>query len=290
MGKRFRARLAPYLFVTPNVLLFATFIAVPALYGFWMSFFRLSAYQPKQYAGFANFSALLADDLFLRAVRNTLTFVVGDVTLVVVLSVLIGFLLNRPVRGRGFFRSAFFYPVLLSPVVVAIIWQWILNTNFGALNSVLRWAGFNPVPWLLTPKWAMMWVIIVHVWATVGFFALIVLGGLQSIPPVLYEAANIDGATPIQRARYITIPLLYPTILTVVILSVIRAFEIFDYVYVMTGGGPGFSTMMMVQYIYRTGLELDQLGLAAAAALVLFVIILSLTVVQFVLGRLAQAI
>lgn len=292
MGSRrkLHSSLAPYLFVAPNVLLFTTFVAVPALYGFWLSLFATSPYRPTRFVGLGNFEALAHDDLFWRAVGNTVTFVVGDVVLVVTLAVAIGMLLNRSVRGRGFFRSAFFYPVLLSPVVVAIVWQWVLNNRFGVLNNALRWLGIRPVPWLLSPSWAMTWVILVHTWATVGFFALIVLAGLQSIPPVLYEAASVDGATPLRRARHITLPLLAPSLLTVLILSLIRAFQVFDYVYVMTGGGPGFATLMMVQYIYRAGFELDQFGLAAAGALVLFLIILVLTALQFVMGRLVEAV
>lgn len=284
-----QSRIAPYLFVAPNVLGFVAFIVVPAVYGFWLSLFRTSLFQPPKFAGLGNFTYLANDDIFWRALRNTVVFVAGDVALIIILSVLVGTLLNQSIRGRGFFRSAFFYPVLLSPVVVAIVWQWILNNRFGALNSILRATGLRQTPWLLNVDWAMAWVIIVHVWATVGFFALIVLAGLQSIPPVLYEAAEVDGATSWRRFWRITLPMLLPTLATVLILGLIRAFEIFDYVYVLTGGGPGFATTMMVQYIYRAGFELDQFGLAAAGSLVLFVIVLSLTALQYVLGRIGEA-
>jgi len=133
-------------------------------------------------------------------------------------------------------------------------------------------------------------VIVAHVWATIGFFALILLAGLQSIPPVLYEAALVDGASRWHSFRYVTMPLLMPTIFVVFILSLIRAFEVFDHVYVLTGGGPGFATLTMVQYVYRTGFELYQFGLASAASLVLFIVIFSLTALQYLMGRLGEAV
>ena len=212
-------------------------------------------------------------------------FVVGDVTLITGLSVLVGVLLNQNVRFRGFFRSAFFYPVLLSPVVVALVWQWILNSQFGVLNAILQGLGLPRQPWLLRADWAMFWAIFVHVWATLGFFAMIVLAGLQAIPAALYEAADIDGAGRWKTFRHVTVPMLMPTLMVVLILGMIRSFEVFDHIYVLTGGGPGTATLLVVHYIYRSAFQLDQFGLAAAASLVLFVVIFTLTVTQYLLGR-----
>ncbi|MEW5956184.1 MAG: sugar ABC transporter permease [Chloroflexota bacterium] len=291
LGRSRQSRLAPYLFLSPNLIIFIVFIIIPAIYSFWLSLFKTSPFKPPEYAGLDNYIYLATkDDLFRRALSNMAVFVVGDVGLILIFSVGIGLLLNQQIRWRGFFRSAFFYPVLLSPVVVALVWQWILNNQFGVLNAALLSLGFPRVPWLLKANWAMFWVITVHGWATVGFFALIVLAGLQSIPPVLYEAAEVDGAGRVQRFWHITLPMLLPTLMVVLILSLIRAFEIFDHIFVLTGGGPGFATLAMVQYIYRAGFELDQLGLATAASVVLFVIILSLTALQYLMGRLREAI
>jgi alpha-1,4-digalacturonate transport system permease protein len=243
------------------------------------------------FVGAENFLYLLQrDDLFWRAVRNILVFVVGDVALITGLSVLIGVLLNQDVRLRGIFRSAFFYPVLLSPVVVALVWQWILNNQFGVLNATLQAVGLARQPWLLRADWAMFWAIFVHVWATLGFFALIVLAGLQSIPPALYEAATIDGAGRWAGFRHVTLPLLMPTLMLILILSMIRSFEVFDHIYVLTGGGPGTATLLIVHFIYRTAFQLDQFGLAAAASLVLFAVIFSLTVTQYLFGRWRESI
>jgi alpha-1,4-digalacturonate transport system permease protein len=286
-----RRPLVPWLFLAPNLAIFLVFIIAPAVYNFLLSLYRTSPFRPPVFVGAENFLYLLEqDDLFWRAIRNTLVFVVGDVALITGLSVLIGVLLNQDVRLRGFFRSAFFYPVLLSPVVVALVWQWILNSQFGVLNAMLQGLGLARQPWLLRPDWAMFWAIFVHVWATLGFFALIILAGLQSIPPALYEAATIDGAGRWGGFRYVTLPLLMPTLMVVLILSMIRSFEVFDHLYVLTGGGPGTATLLIVQYIYRSAFQLDQFGLAAAGSLVLFLVIFSLTVTQYLFGRWRESI
>jgi ABC-type sugar transport system permease subunit len=286
-----RRPVVPWLFLAPNLAIFLVFIVTPAVYNFFLSLYRTSPFRPPVFVGAENFLYLLEqDDLFWRAIRNTLVFVVGDVTLITVLSVLIGVLLNQDVRLRGFFRSAFFYPVLLSPVVVALVWQWILNSQFGVLNAMLQGLGLARQPWLLRADWAMFWAVVVHVWATLGFFALIVLAGLQSIPPTLYEAATIDGAGRWGGFRYVTLPLLMPTLMVVLILSMIRSFEVFDHIYVLTGGGPGTATLLIVQYIYRSAFQLDQFGLAAAASLILFLVIFSLTVTQYLFGRWRESI
>ena len=285
-----QSRLAPYFFLAPNVLVFLIFIIVPAGYNFYLSLFRTSPFRLPVFVGADNFNYLLRqNDLFWRAVRNLTVFVIGDVTFITVFSVLIGVLLNQDIRYRGFFRSAFFYPVLLSPVVVALVWQWILNSQFGALNALLELVSLPRQPWLLKPTWGMFWVIFVDVWATLGFFALVILAGLQSIPATLYEAATIDGAGRWGGFRHVTLPLLMPSLMVVLVLSTIRSFEIFDHIYVLTGGGPGTATLMMVQFIYRAAFQLDQFGLAAAASLVLFVVIFSLTVLQYLLGRRREA-
>lgn len=289
--KRTKIPLAPYLFLLPNMVVFSVFIILPAGYNFYLSLFDTSPFRPAEFIGLGNFLYLLQkDDLFRRALENLVIFVAGDVGGMLVGSVIIGLLLNQKVKLRGFFRSAFFYPVLLSPVVVALVWQWILNNQFGALNALLTTLGMKGTPWLLVPHWSRFWSIFVHLWATLGFYSLIVLAGLQSIPAELYEAALVDGADRKQQFLYITFPLLLPTLMTVLVLSTIRGFEIFDHVYILTGGGPGTATLMMVQYIYRAAFQMDQFGLAASASFLLFVIIFLLTVVQYALGKRREAI
>ncbi len=281
---------APFLFLLPNVLVFGVFIIIPALYDFYLSLFRVSLAQPPVYVGAGNFAQMFGDDIFWSAARNTGVFVVGDMVLTMFFALAIALLLNGPIRARGFFRGIFFYPFLLSPVIVAEIWRWVLNTQYGLANAFLRMVGLPIQPWLLRVDYAMEWVIISNVWATVGFFALILLAGLQSIQPALYEAAEVDGASRWNILLNVTLPLLTPSLVVVFILGTIRAFQAFEYIYVLTGGGPGFGTLMIVQYIYRAAFEQTQFGLAAAASLLLVVVLGILTGLQYLMGRMGEAI
>jgi len=189
--------------------------------------------------------------------------------------------LNRKIIARGFWRGVFFYPVLLSPVVVALIWKWVLQRE-GLLNAVLTGAGATPVHWLLDPGWAFFWVVFVSIWAHMGFYTLILLAGLQAIPAELYEAAEMDAASPWRTFSRITLPLLAPNLIVVLVLGLIRAVQVFDEVFVLTGGGPGSATTFIVQFIYMTGFAeaIRQYGLAAAASLVLALSLLVLTLLQ----------
>jgi alpha-1,4-digalacturonate transport system permease protein len=194
--------------------------------------------------------------------------------------------LNRKIKARGFFRSVFFYPVLLSPIVVALIWKWILQEN-GLLNGIITSMGFDKVPFMVDAGWARFWVVIISAWATMGFYTLILLAGLQAIPAELYEAADMDGANAWQSFRAITLPLLMPSMTVVLVLALIRAVQIFDVVFAFTGGGPGTATMYLVQYIYDNGFAspTKRFGIAAAASLLMAGVLVILTVAQLVLRR-----
>ena len=204
----------------------------------------------------------------------------------VLLSLITALVLNRNIKARGFFRSVFFYPVLLSPIVVALIWKWILQEN-GLLNGLIITMGYDKVPFLVNTQWARFWVIMISVWAFMGFYTLILLAGLQSIPADLYEAASMDGANPWQSFTKITMPLLMPTMVVVLVLSLIRAVQVFDIVFAFTGGGPGTATLYIVQYIYNYGFSSPnkQFGLAAAASLLMAGVLIVLTVVQLAVRR-----
>jgi alpha-1,4-digalacturonate transport system permease protein len=194
--------------------------------------------------------------------------------------------LNRKIKARGFFRSVFFYPVLLSPIVVALIWKWILQEN-GLLNGIITSMGFDKVPFMVDAGWARFWVIIISAWATMGFYTLILLAGLQAIPAELYEAADMDGANSWQAFRAITLPLLMPSMTVVLVLALIRAVQIFDVVFAFTGGGPGTATLYLVQYIYDNGFAspTKRFGIAAAASLLMAGVLVVLTVAQLVVRR-----
>ncbi|MEO8537617.1 MAG: sugar ABC transporter permease, partial [Betaproteobacteria bacterium] len=220
-------------------------------------------------------------DLFWRAIYNTATFALLQVGLMIGFALVTALVLNRKMAGRGFFRGVFFYPVLLSPVVVALIWKWILQRE-GVLNAVLASAGASPVGWLSDAHWAFFWTVFVSIWAHMGFYTLILLAGLQAIPGDLYEAAEMDGARPWRRFARITLPLLMPNLIVVMILGLIRAVQVFDEVFVLTGGGPGSATTFIVQFIYVTGFAeaIRQYGLAAAASLLLAFSLFVLTLLQ----------
>ncbi len=290
-----------YFFVLPNLLIFGIFILVPMLLNFYYGFTSGESIllENRPFVGTANFEKIFscrdftspnscAEDLFWRGAWNTGTFVVFQVVFIVLFSLITALALNRNVRGRGLFRAMFFYPVLLSPVVVALIWKWILQQD-GLLNSFLVTLGLDRVPWLLDAAWAQFWVIAVSVWAQMGFFTLILLAGLQAIPKEMYEAAAMDGANKWRSFWNVTWPLLMPTMTVVLVLALIRAVQVFDQVYVLTHGGPGTATLYIVQYIYRTAFEFRNYGMAAAASLVLAVVLLVLTIGQLVFQRRQEA-
>lgn len=288
-----------YVFLLPNLLIFGAFILLPMVLNVFYAFTGGSNIflDQRPYVGTQNFNTLFnctdftnpnscQEDLFWKAAFNTFGFVVIQVAAMVVISLITALALNRKIRARGFFRSVFFYPVLLSPVVIALIWRWILQ-NDGLMNGILVSLGFDRVPFLTNPDWARFWVIFISVWSQMGFYTLILLAGLQSIPQELYEAGEIDGALPRQTLRHITLPLLMPTMLVVLVLSLIRAVQVFDQVYAFTNGGPGTATTYMIQYIYLTAFagRGNQYGLAAAASVILAVVLSIFTLIQLRMGR-----
>jgi alpha-1,4-digalacturonate transport system permease protein len=292
-----------YIFLVPNMLIFSIFVIFPMLLNFYYSLTGGTKLFPQDrtFVGLENYRTLFTcqdflqpntctEDLFWRAIYNTAVFVVLQVGGMVLISMLTALVLNRPIRGRGFFRAIFFYPVLLSPVVVALIWKWILQRD-GVLNAIITAAGGDKILWLLDPGLATFWVIYISIWALMGFYTLILLAGLQAIPPELYEAGAIDGTSRWQAFRHITLPLWMPTLFVVLVLSLIRAVQVFDQVFVLTGGGPGTATQYLVQYIYDTAFanQIPQRGLAAAASLVMGAVLLVLTLIQLRIGRESEA-
>ncbi len=292
-----------YVFLLPNMLIFGVFVITPM---FMNAYYSMTGgtklfLQDREFVGLENYRILFDcedftdpnscdEDLFWRAVRNSSVFVPLQVGGMVLISMLTAMILNRRIIGRGFFRSVFFYPVLLSPVVVGLIWKWILQRE-GVLNAIITSFGGDKILWLLDPTMATFWVVFVSIWAQMGFHTLILLAGLQSIPPELYEAAVIDGASGWQSFRFVTIPLWSSSIFVVVVLALIRAVQFFDQVFVLTGGGPGTATFYIIQYIYSTGFS-DQIarrGLAAAASMLMGGVLFILTMIQLRVGRESEA-
>ena len=283
-----------YVFVLPNMIFFSVFVALPMVLNVWYSLTgsdRLLI-QDRPFVGLDNFRALLdcenyltvnscQQDRFWRAVHNSTLFVVLQVGAMVLLSVVAALLLNSKIWGRGFFRAVFFFPVLLSPVVVALIWKWTLQPD-GLLNAVILWLGGERVAFLHDASWAFFWTVFVSVWSHMGFYTLILLAGLQSIPAELYESAQMDGTSRQRIFWRITLPLLMPTLLVVLILSLIRGVQAFEEVFILTGGGPGTATQFIVQYIYETAFanQVHLLGLAAGASMLVAVVLMVLTLLQ----------
>lgn len=301
-----------YFFILPNMLIFGVFILMPMILNFYFGFTRGTSIVPinrweasGEQLQTRNIETILTcedyrdvntceQDRFWRAARNTLTYVAFQVGTMVVLALITAIALNQNIRLRGFFRSIFFYPVLLSPVVVAYIWIWILDLDNGLVNGFLEDIGRDRINFLAnqnTPNWSRFWVIAVADWAFMGFFTLILLAGLQSIPASLYEAAEIDGANAFNRFRFVTMPLLMPTMTVVLVLALIRAVQAFDQVFVLTGGGPGTATLFLVQYIYQAAFTFSppNFGLASSASLLLAIVLFIATLAQLLLARRTEA-
>jgi len=296
------SRLA-WLFVGPNLLIFGVFTFLPILINIAYALTGGVKLMPMErpYTGLENFQILFEcgnyldlstcrKDVFWRALWNTAKFSLIQVGLMVLLSLVTALVLNRKILGRGFWRGVFFYPVLLSPVVVALIWKWLLQSQ-GVFNAGLAALGAPPVEWLTDAGWAFFWAVFVSIWAHMGFYTLILLAGLQAIPKDLYEAAEMDRATPWRTLTRITLPLLLPNLIVVLVLAMIRAVQVFDEVFVLTGGGPGSATTFIVQFIYQTGFaeQIHLYGLAAAASLTLAVALIVLTLLQLKATRASQA-
>jgi len=293
----------PWFFLTPNLVIFGVFTFLPIAINLYYAFTGGVQLYPKDrpFVGMENLATLLdcgsyldpsscRKDLFWRAVWNTAQFSLFQVTLMVLFSLVTAIVLNRKIVGRGFWRGVYFYPVLLSPVVVALIWKWILQRE-GLLNAVGVAVGVPQTLWLAEPGWAMFWVIFVSIWAHMGFYTLILLAGLQAIPADLYEAAQMDRASPWRTLTRITLPMLLPNLLVVLVLAAIKAVQTFDEVFVLTGGGPGSATTFVVQFIYQTGFQ-EQVrlyGLAAAGSLLLAVALIALTLLQLKISRAEEA-
>lgn len=297
--KRVGMQRVAWVFLLPNLVAFGAFTFLPIILNFFYALTGSDAILlgERPYVGTENFQSLLQcqdyldpnscqRDIFWRAVHNTGRFVVLQVGLMILFSLITALILNRKIPFRGFFRSVYFYPVLLSPVVVALIWKWVLQ-RYGLLNAGLEGIGMTPTNWLVEGDWAFFWIIFVSIWAHMGFYVLILLAGLQAIPADVYEAAEMDGASKWRVFYRITMPLLTPTMVVVLVLSLIRAVQAFDEIFVLTGGGPGSATTLILQYIYETGFASKPrlFGLAAAASILMATVLMVLTLLQLAVTR-----
>jgi multiple sugar transport system permease protein len=282
-----RAR-AGRMFVAPNLTAVAVFMVFPLGFSLYMSFQNWDLFRPPKFVGLANYHSLFGGDpLFVVALRNSVEYTVGTVVPTVLIGLAVAGVLNRKVKGINFFRTIIFLPLAVSSVVMAVVWQFVFNTNNGLLNIMLGWIGIGPIPWLNDPKWAMLSLCTVSVWRSVPFATVILLAAMQGVPDNLYEAARLDGAGELRQFVSITVPLIRGAVSFVVVISIIHAFQAFDLVYVLTGGngGPETATYVLGIMLFQRAFSFLEFGYAAALAWVMFGILLVLTVLQLRLGR-----
>lgn len=274
-------------FVLPLLIAYALFLIWPLIQGFRMSFFNwsLTGSGADEFMGLGNYRETLADANFWSALRNTVLFTLLSTPPLVLLSLFLALLANRVLRGRWFFRLAFFAPYVLPVSVVTLIWNWIYQPGFGLINNYLTQLGFEEIGWLSDVNVAMVSVVIVTVWWTIGFNFVLYLAGLQEIPPDVYEAAALDGATGFEQIRSITVPLLARTTVLILVLQILASLKVFDQIFLLTNGGPNFATRPIIQYVYEQGFTTYRVGYAAAMSYAFFLLILVISVVQFGLIR-----
>ena len=279
---RMRQAMIGYSFIAPNFIGFAIFILFPVIFTIVLSVMNWDGFNAMTFAGFDNFRAIFKDRVFKSAFWLTLLYVVFTVALTLLASLGLACALNKKIKGRDAFRSAIFFPYVASMIAIGAVWKQLFESNYGPINMALRALGVdNPPGWFASTDWAIWGVIIVAIWKFMGYYMLIYLAGLQDIPAQLYEAATLDGATGWQKFRKITLPMLTPSTFFVFMMLTINSFKSFDLIYALTTGGPGTSTTLLANYIYNQTFVYWDYGKSAAASIILFIIVLAVTVIQF---------
>ena len=277
--KRRSILLMIYLFLFPSVAIFILYRITPIIWNFVLSFQEWQFIGPNTWVGLRNYAEMIRDPVFWQSFKNTLIYFFGGTPIAIALAVLVAVLVNNPIRGRNAYRVMIFLPYPITPVAVAIIWQWLYNEKVGLINFVLRTLGLvsDPVPFLQSFTLALPSVIVTTVWQVLGYFVIIVLTGLQTIPDDLYESAELDGASHLVQFFRITLPLIRSTIFLCFIVGIINSFTVFDIIYVMTDGGPGHATEILVTNIYKNAFTFNRMGYAAAMTVFMFLFLLLVT-------------
>ena len=268
-------------FLLPSLIPLLAFVIGPMLSAAWTSLHSWNLIGPMKWVGLDNYAHLLTDPATGQAFLHTIYYIVGYLPLVYVGGLALALALNAKLRGRSFMRGMYFLPVITSWVVVALVWRWLLNPSTGIVNTVLAWFGIDGPGWWTDPAWSMPSIILASAWKDLGFVMVILLAGLQAINSDLYEAASLDGAGWWRRLFSVTLPMLSPSTFFVIVLSLINGFQVFDQVYVMTGGGPNNSSQVVVQQVYDLTFRYGQAGMASALSWLLFFVILIVTLIQF---------
>ena len=274
-------RFAGWVFILPALLGTLIFIVIPVICSFGLSFTKWDLLNPIRFVGLDNYKEIFSEALFFKIFLNTVIFAISTSVLGVIIPLILACILNSKIRGSEFYKTAYFLPFITPMIVIGVVWEWIFDPNIGLLNHILH----LHINWLYDTHFAMPALIIVSVWKLIGYNMVIFLSSLSGISQSMFEAAKIDGATPFQTFKNVTIPLLSPSIFFVVIITAISSFQVFDLIYLMTQGGPLDSTNVLVYAIYKNAFEYFNVGKASAIAYVLFFIILVLTLVQWSLRK-----
>ncbi len=283
--KSFEQKIFPYLLLIPAMAIFGLFLFFPALNGLWISFTKWDGLNPQVFVGLKNYIKLIGDEAFLTSFFSTMFFTLISVPAIFVSALMLALLLTRGIKGSNFYRAVFYWPTMISSIIVGLTWRFLLGEDFGVINYLLTAMGKSPVKWLTNPHAAMAVVIFVTTWSMAGYYMVMFIAGIKAISETYYEAADIDGAGFWQQFRYITLPLLKPTSLLVLVLSTVTVIKTYPLVYALTQGGPAGATKFMVQMIQETGFEKNQMGYASAMTIVLFAILAVLTFLQFKLNK-----
>lgn len=273
--------LSALLFLSPTLVIFTAFILFPVFFSFYLSFHSWNMFSgDTTFVGLENYSRMIQDAEFWQVLGNTAVYTFGTIPINMALSLWVAYLLNKKLKGKKFLRTAFFAPVIISPVAAAVIWRWMYDPNFGLVNYLISFLGIGSINWLNEPTAAMFALIIMGVWKTFGINMILFSAGLQGIPYNYYEAAELDGAGKWAKFYHITIPMLAPTTFFIMIMSMISSFQVFDIVYVLTSGGPMGSTKVLVFYVYEYAFKFFEMGYASAISYFLFAVLFILTMLQ----------
>jgi multiple sugar transport system permease protein len=275
-----RRNITGYIFIAPFILGFLFWFLIPALVAGYLTFHRWNLLSAPQFVGLQNIQRLFTDPLLPQSLKATFLYTVLSVPLGLLLSFFLATLINQKVRGIAFFRTIYYLPSIVPAVANALLWAWMFNTEFGLINVIIRGLGGSKVAWLQSTTWAIPAFVILSLWG-VGGSMIIFLAGLQGIPDIYYEAADIDGAGRWTKLRHITLPLMSPIIFFNLVIGFINSFQVFVIGYLVTDGGPQNSTLFLVLYIYRTAFQSQNMGYAATLSWLLFIILMLLSFLAF---------
>ena len=285
MSSRLREAIAGYLFLAPNAVGFLLFGLLPIVFAFLLTFTQWSLGGAPDFIGLDNYRNAFGDPFFWKSLRNTLYFAFGAVPVAVVIAFFLALLLNRATRGFVVFRTAIFLPYVTLTVAIAIVWTWIYNPDTGIMNYLLSLFGIHGPNWLADHSWAMPALIIMSNWRGIGYPMLIFLAALQAIPEEYLDAAKVDGASWWQRMRHVIVPMVSPATFFIFVTSFIGSMQAFDQFYIMTQGGPAFSTTTIVYYVYQNAFAFSKMGYASTLACLLFVVIFAISAAQWWLSK-----